>query len=177
MTASINRMVPPMRGRFDRDRLPMPLDYLASIGLEPIERRGTWRTFTCPQHGGRSLRVHTQRGSWACMAGCGSGGDLVSFEQWRSGADFPTAARALGAWVDDPTAPPMPPPTRPAGLSAADALQLLAADAESIAIEACRAAKLGRIEDAVKEHILAAAARILAVVRSRRAAEGGSHAR
>lgn len=169
-------MVPPMRGRFDRDRLPPPLDFMRSIGLEPVERRGTWRTFTCPRHLGKSLRMHTLRGSWACMAGCGSGGDLVSFEQWRTGADFPTAARALGAcWVDDPTAPPMPPP-RPAGLSAADALQLLAADAESIGIEAARAARLGRVEDSVRDHLLAAAGRILAIVRSRRAAEGGGHA-
>ncbi|MCS6810073.1 MAG: hypothetical protein NZ694_02240 [Tepidimonas sp.] len=156
------------RGRFDRERLPDALTYCAEHGIEgPRERRGQWRTFKCPRHGGWSLRINVEASSWCCMAGCGSGGDVLSLHRWLTDDDFVTAARVLGAWVDDPTAPPVRRDRRPAGLSAADALTLLRSDALLIAQEAARACRIGVIETAVKDALLAAAARILRVCDSR----------
>jgi len=156
------------RGRFERERLPDILTYCAERGIEgPRERSGKWRTCKCPKHGGWSLRVNTERGSWACMAGCGSGGDVLSLHQWLTGDNFVTAAQSLGAWVDDPTAPPIRRDRRPARLTAADALALIREDAVMIAQEAARACMVGTIEEAVKTAMLAAAGRILRLSDSR----------
>ena len=158
-------------GHFDREALPHPAEWLERIGIEgPRERRGVWRTYRCPKHGGWSLRVNTESGAFCCMAGCGSGGDLLAFEQWRAGASFIEAARALGAWRDDPSGPLVRTDRRPAGLSASDALALIRRDVESLAIEAARAAKAGEIEPSIRGYLIATAARVLSVIRSREVA-------
>jgi hypothetical protein len=156
-------------GHFDREALPEPMQWLAQVGIEgPRERRGVWRTYFCPKHGGWSLRVNTTTGSWACMSGCGSGGDLIAFEQWRTGASFIEAAKALGCWRDDPSGPLVRTDRRPAGLSASDALSLLRADFELVAIAALRIAR-GRGDERDRRAVLEAAERIRAVLTTREA--------
>jgi len=158
-------------GFFDREALPEPAEWLERVGIEgPRERRGAWRTYRCPKHGGWSLRVNSQTGSWCCMAGCGSGGDLLAFEQWRTGASFIEAARALGAWRDDPSGPLVRIDRRPTGLSASDALVLIRRDVEALAVAAARAARAGVVEPTVRDYLVATAARVLSVIRSREAA-------
>lgn len=89
-------------GRFDRAALPDPVHYFEGEGL-PLTGRGAWRTTACPLHGGSdSLRVNVEAGAWRCMACGATGGDVLAFHQQRHGQDFVDAARALGAWLDDP---------------------------------------------------------------------------
>ena len=50
------------------------------------------------EDGHASLSIHRERGAFRCFA-CGArGGDVLAFEMLRSGANFKSAARALGAW-------------------------------------------------------------------------------
>lgn len=165
-------------GRFDRERLPEPLEYYTgTAGLTFRERRGRWRTTRCEFHNGSdSLRVNVETGAWCCMA-CGvNGGDVLAYHmRWR-GLGFVEAACELGAWTADPHGPLVPLERRPAGLSAADCLALLEADATLVAIEAARAARLGRVEEAVRDAILRAAGRITTVISGRRSAGGAGHA-
>ena len=158
-------------GHFEREALPEPIAYYTEqAGLTFKERRGRWRTARCDFHGGSdSLRINVETGAFCCMACGASGGDALAYHMRLHGMGFIEAARALGAWRDDPSGPLVPVNRRPAGLSASDALALLRADVESIAIEAARAARLGRVEDAVKAHILGCASRVLAVLTTREA--------
>ncbi len=111
---------------FDRTRLPDPTDYYTgTAGLVFRERKGKWRTTACNFHGGRdSMRINTSTGAFCCMAGCGArGGDVLAYHQAEHGQDFTTAAKELGAWIDDGK----PAPSRPTPLPARDALALLTA--------------------------------------------------
>lgn len=85
----------------DRNRLPDPETYYEGEGLR-LTGRGKWRTAPCPFHGGSdSMRVHVDSGAWVCM-NCGvKGGDVLAFERERTGSSFETAARNLGAWIED----------------------------------------------------------------------------
>jgi DNA primase len=151
---------------FERDRLPDPLSYYTdTAGLQFREKRGLWRTAKCPWHGGTSLRINTRSGSWCCMAGCGSGGDVLGFHMALHGLEFVDAARQLGAWVDDPHSAPAR-QFRPAGLSARDALRLVAHDALLVGIEAARAFQLKQVDEAAKVAVVAACARIGTVARA-----------
>lgn len=156
---------PAPRGRFDRGLLPEPESYYcATEGLQFREKRGTWRTTECPWHGGQSLRINLASGAYACM-GCGErGGDVIAFAMNRHGLTFVEAARRLGCWVEDGSAI-APPPTRPAGLSAADALALIAADAELLAIEALRVANGHALDQNARQAIADAARRVLLLAR------------
>lgn len=86
--------------RLQRERLPDPPAYFASIGLALAGKGGAWRSAICPFHDDTapSLRVNVHDGHWRCMACGAKGRDVLAFEQQRTGADFSTAARALGAW-------------------------------------------------------------------------------
>jgi hypothetical protein len=88
------------RQRFDRDRLPDAEGYFRDL-FGPLRfSGGGWAKARCPVHGADrtpSLSVH-QSGAWKCHR-CGeSGGDIVSFEMFRTGADFKQAVQELGAW-------------------------------------------------------------------------------
>lgn len=151
---------------FERDRLPDPLSYYAdTAGLQFREKRGLWRTAKCPWHGGNSLRINSRTGAWCCMAGCGSGGDVLGFHMALHGLEFTEAARQLGAWEHDPKSAPAR-QFRPAGLSARDALRLVGHDALMVGIEVARAFQLGQVDEAAKKSVLAACARIGVVARS-----------
>lgn len=88
-----------MTARFERKRLPDPLGYFQSAGLQLIGR-GRWRSALCPFHDDHSpsLRVNAETGAFRCMA-CGAhGGDVLAFHRARYGLSFAQAARDLGAW-------------------------------------------------------------------------------
>lgn len=120
---------------FDRTRLPEPVGYYESTGLAFKERKGKWRTTACNFHGGTdSLRINTNSGAFVCMAGCGArGGDVLAYHMAQHGLEFVEAAKALGAWIDDGR-----PATqhKPSPLSPRQALEVLAVEANLVAIAA-----------------------------------------
>lgn len=119
-------------GEFIRDRLPDPASFFEGEGLR-LTGRGNWRTAPCPFHGGSdSMRVNVQSGAWVCM-NCGvKGGDVLAFERERTGCSFETAARSLGAWIDDGRKPTMP--VKPRDFSAREALEVVAHELKVIFI-------------------------------------------
>ena len=146
---------------FDRNALPEPLGYYESQGLTFRERKGRWRTTRCDFHqGSDSMRVNTQTGAFVCMA-CGvHGGDVLSYEMQLTGADFVSAAKALGCWTDDgkPTTQNKPTP-----IPARAALQALSFEALLVAMEAARVAKGATPTEADKARVLAASNRIIRI--------------
>ena len=143
---------------FDRERLPDALSYYESVGLTFRERKGKWRTTRCDFHGGSdSMRVNSSTGAFVCMS-CGvHGGDVLSFEMQLTGADFVTAAKALGAWFEDGK-PAIQ--SKPTPISARAALQALSFEALLVAMEAARVAKGAKPTEADKARVLAASNRI-----------------
>ncbi|MDP2769463.1 MAG: CHC2 zinc finger domain-containing protein [Giesbergeria sp.] len=119
---------------FDRRNLPDAVSYYESEGLK-LTSRGKWRTTECKFHGGSdSMRINTDSGAFACMAGCGArGGDVLAYHMAQHGLEFVEAAKALGAWVDDGK-----PVTqhKPAPLTPRQALEVLAVEANLVAIAA-----------------------------------------
>lgn len=88
-----------------RERLPDPAAFYEAEGLKLIGR-GKWRSAICPFHDDTdpSLRINTASGGFCCMS-CGEkGGDVVAYLMQRNAWGFATAARALGAWIDGPSA-------------------------------------------------------------------------
>jgi DNA primase len=104
--------------------MPDPLCYYGGAGIR-LKGRGKWRTAPCPFHGGSdSMRVNVSTGAWVCM-NCGvKGGDVLAFERERTGCSFETAARRLGALVDDGRKPTAPAKSR--DFSAREALEVIA---------------------------------------------------
>lgn len=88
------------RQHFDRDLLPIAEDYFGDL-LGPLRFNGAgWAMAKCPVHGSDrhpSLSVH-RSGAWRCHTCDQSGGDIVSFEMFRTGVDFKQAVQSLGAW-------------------------------------------------------------------------------
>ena len=123
---------------FDRRNLPDAVGYYESEGLK-LTGRGKWRTTECKFHGGSdSMRINTDSGAFACMAGCGArGGDVLAYHMAQHGLEFVEAAKALGAWIDDgrPTTQHKPSP-----LSPRQALEVLAVEANLVAIAAANVA-------------------------------------
>ena len=146
---------------FDRNALPEPLGYYESQGLTFRERKGKWRTTRCDFHqGSDSMRVNTSTGAWICMA-CGvHGGDVLAYEMQLTGADFVTAAKALGCWTDDGK-PAIQ--SKPTPISARAALQALSFEALLVALEAARIAKGAQPTEADKARVLAASNRIIRI--------------
>ena len=146
---------------FNREALPDPLGYYEAQGLTFRERKGKWRTTRCDFHqGSDSLRVNTATGAWVCMS-CGiHGGDVLAYEMQLTGADFVSAAKALGCWTDDgrPTVQSKPTP-----ISARAALQALSFEALLVAVEAARISKGGKPTEADKARVLAASNRIIRI--------------
>lgn len=149
----------------DRDRLPDPVSYYQSRGIQ-VPERGTWFTARCEFHGGSdSMRIKRQTGAYVCMALCGAkGGDVLAYEMANTGAGFVEAARALGAWnagrVDGR---PQAMRNKPLPFLARDGLEVLADEAALVAVAACslsRGASLTRDDLA---RVLKAAGRIRAI--------------
>ena len=149
---------------FDRRNLPDPISYYESEGLK-LTPRGKWRTTECKFHGGSdSMRINTETGAFACMAGCGArGGDVLAFHMATTGDEFIEAAKALGCWVDDGR-----PATqhKPAALSPRQALELLAIEAMLVAVAAGNVAHGVVLSEADRRRVLQSAGRIENIVRA-----------
>lgn len=118
---------------FDRDRLPEPIGYFEGQALK-LSKRGKWRTTECRFHGGSdSMRINTATGAWVCMSCGAKGGDVLAYEMATTGVDFVTAAKALGAWVDDGKPEPR---QKPAPLPPRAALEVLSFEATLAAVAA-----------------------------------------
>ncbi len=111
-------------GEFIRSRLPEPAGYYEGRGLV-LKGHGKWRTTRCEFHGGSdSMRINVVSGAWRCMA-CGeSGGDVLAYAMQRDCIDFVSAARTLGAYVDDGR--PHHGPSQSVRLPARDAMEVAA---------------------------------------------------
>lgn len=118
---------------FDRDRLPEPIEYFEGQALK-LSKRGKWRTTECRFHGGSdSMRINMASGAWVCMSCGAKGGDVLAYEMAATGVDFVTAAKALGAWVDDGKPEPR---QKPAPLPPRAALEVLSFEATLAAVAA-----------------------------------------
>lgn len=142
---------------FDRTRLPDAAGFYEGEGLK-LEGRGKWRTTECRFHGGSdSLRINTDSGAFVCMAGCGAkGGDVLAYRMAAHGEDFIDAAKALGAWIDDGK----PAPHRPMPISPRDAITLMVAESNLVAVAAGNVAHGVELTRADLDRVLAAAGRI-----------------
>ena len=142
---------------FERDRLPDAEGYYTAQALRLIGK-GKWRTTECRFHGGSdSMRINLASGAFVCMAGCGArGGDVLAYHMAEHGTDFQSAAKALGAWVDDgKTSRSTPTP-----LPARDAIQILATEANLVAVAAGNVAHGVALSDDDRARLLMAAGRI-----------------
>ena len=147
---------------FDRRNLPDAVSYYESEGLK-LTSRGKWRTTACQFHGGSdSMRINTETGAFACMAGCGArGGDVLAYHMAQHGLEFVEAAKALGAWIDDgrPTTQHKPSP-----LSPRQALEVLAVEANLVAIAAANVAHGVVLSQVDLSRVLTASGRITRLV-------------
>ena len=147
---------------FDRRNLPDAVGYYESEGLK-LTGRGKWRTTECKFHGGSdSMRINTNSGAFACMAGCGArGGDVLAYHMAQHGLEFVEAANALGAWIDDGR-----PATqhKPSPLSPRQALEVLAVEANLVAIAAANVAHGVVLSQVDLSRVLTASGRITRLV-------------
>ena len=147
---------------FDRRNLPDPISYYESEGLK-LTSRGKWRTTECKFHGGSdSMRINADSGAFACMAGCGArGGDVLAYHMAQHGLEFVEAAKALGAWIDDGK-----PATqhKPTPLSPRQALEVLSAECNLVAIAAGNMAQGVHLTIAERQRLLTASNRITRLV-------------
>jgi len=94
------------RHHFDRALFP-PAEafYTRELGKLSRPYRG-WVRGRCPWHkskSGLSFAVNLDSGGFYCF-GCGAkGGDLIDYVRLRDTVDFKSAAKKLGAWIDDTT--------------------------------------------------------------------------
>jgi len=147
---------------FDRRNLPDAVSYYESEGLK-LTSRGKWRTTECKFHGGSdSMRINTDSGAFACMAGCGAhSGDVLAYHMAQHGLEFVEAAKALGAWIDDGR-----PATqhKPSPLSPRQALEVLAVEANLVAIAAANVAHGVVLSQVDLSRVLTASGRITRLV-------------
>lgn len=147
---------------FDRRNLPEPLTYYEGEGLK-LTARGKWRTTECKFHDGSdSMRINTDSGAFVCMAGCGArGGDVLAYHMQAHGLEFIDAAKALGAWVDDGK-----PATqhKPTPISPRQALEVLAVEANLVAVAAGNVAQGMALSEADRTRVLTASGRITRLV-------------
>lgn len=144
---------------FDRTRLPDALSYYDGQGLTFRERKGKWRTTSCLNCASSdAMRINTDTGAFVCMTGCGArGGDVLAYHQAAHGLGFVDAAKALGAWVDDGKDTTR---TKPTPLPARDALMVLAAEANLVAVAAANVTHGVVLSQIDLTRLLTAAARI-----------------
>ncbi len=146
-----------------KDRLPEPRAYFESMGLT-LGRGNKWVTTRCEFHGGSdSMRINLHSGAFACMAACGArGGDVLAYHRAATGLDFVEAAKALGAWEEDPSHPQHHSP-RPAPFTARQALQVLANDVLYCAVCIGNTAQGIELTDSDRLQFMQATGRILAI--------------
>lgn len=144
---------------FDRTLLPEPAGYYESQGLRLVgPRSARWHTTTCAFHGGSdSMRINTVSGAFCCM-NCGArGGDVLAYEMALNGREFVTAARQLGAWIEDGRRPEG---RRPAPLHPRAALEVLGFESLVVAVAADMLARGGSLSVIDAERVKTCASRI-----------------
>ena len=148
---------------FDRNLLPEPATYFENQGLKLTgPRSAKWKSTRCRFHDGSdSMRVNVASGSWVCMS-CGEkGGDVLAYEIAVTGADFVTAAKAVGAWVEDGR---LHTQQKPTPLSPRAALSVMAFESTLTAIAAGNIARGVSLSDADRGRLMLAAQRISLIV-------------
>ena len=144
---------------FERDRLPDPRSYYEGEGLQ-LSRGNKWVTTACNFHqGSDSMRINLHSGAWVCMACNAKGGDVLAYHMAAYGMEFVEAAKALGCWVEDGAAPP----TKPTPFSPRQALEVLAGEANLIAIAAGNIAQGVVLGEHDRQRVMQAAGRILKI--------------
>ncbi len=144
---------------FERNRLPDPVSYFESQGLQLTgPRSAKWRTTECKFHGGSdSMRVNAATGGFCCM-NCGArGGDVLAYHMATHGLEFVAAAKALGTWVDDgkPNKP-----QRPTALPPRAALEVLSFESTLVAVAAGNLARGVTLSNDDRKRLLLCAGRI-----------------
>ncbi len=144
---------------FERDRLPDPRSYFESEGLK-LGKGKKWVTTACNFHqGSDSMRINLHTGAWVCMA-CGArGGDVLSYHQAAYGMEFVEAAKALDCWVEDGA----PRPAKPTPFTPRQALEVLANEANFVAIAAGNVAHGVTLTQDDRDRLMTAAGRILRI--------------
>ena len=91
---------------FHKEMLPEAQSYFEGRGLPLVGPKSSpWRTTRCEFHGGSdSMRLNVREGFWKCMSCDRKGDSVLSYEMAITGSDFVEAAKALGAWTDNPNA-------------------------------------------------------------------------
>ena len=147
-------------GEFRKELLPDAQSYYEGEGLK-LTGKGPWRTTECQFHGGKTtMRLNLSSGGFCCMS-CGvKGGDVVAYQMLRHEVDFITAAKALGAWIDDgqPHAPQRPKPM-PAG----EALRALAFESMFVGVAARNLSHGCALTEVDLDRLSLAAARIATI--------------
>lgn len=147
-----------------RDRLPDPVAYYEAQGL-PLQRGGKWRSTRCDFHDGSdSMRIKVETGAFRCMNCEARGGDVLAYQMAIHGQDFVAAAKALGAWQDDPRDKHQP-RRRPLPFPARDALEILADEANLVAVAAGNVAHGVVMRGPDLERLMQAAGRIRVIAR------------
>lgn len=112
-------------GELRRELIPDALAYCDRAGLPLIPPKGKWRGTRCDLCGAsKALRINTESNGWCCMACLTKGGDMLALHMRLLNLDFVSAARDLGAYVDDDT--PHRAPVEATTLSARDAMAVIA---------------------------------------------------
>lgn len=144
----------------DKSRKPEPRSYYESEGLWLGKGNG-WVTTTCSFHGGSdSMRINLTSGAFVCMAGCGArGGDVLAYHMATYGMGFVDAAKALGCWVEGGA----PCSAKPTPFTARQALEVLAAESNLVAITAGNIAYGVLLSRKEKDRVLLAANRIATI--------------
>ena len=142
----------------DQSRKPDPHGYFEAEGLK-LSRGKKWVTTGCAFHGGSdSMRINLHSGAFVCMAGCGArGGDVLAYHMAARGQGFIDSAKELGAWIDDGKDSAR---TRPTPLPARDALMVLAAESNLVAVAAANVAHGVVLSQIDLTRLLTAAGRI-----------------
>ena len=144
---------------FERERLPEPQSYFESEGLK-LSKGRKWVTTACNFHqGSDSMRINRHSGAWVCMACNAKGGDVLAYHMAAYGMEFVEAAKALGCWVDDGK----PTPTKPAPFTPRQAVEVLANEANFVAIAAGNVAQGVVLTQDDRDRLMSAAGRILRI--------------
>lgn len=148
---------------FNRDQLPAPAAYFEAQGHKLTgPKSAKWKTTNCTFHGGSdSMRVNIASGGWCCMACNAKGGDVLAHFMAEHGADFITAAKALGAWQDDGQPARA---QRPRQLPAASAIEVLQFEVTLTAVAAGNLAHGVQLTDTDRTRLLLAAKRITGIL-------------
>jgi hypothetical protein len=152
---------------FNRDRLPDPQDYYENTAGMKLVGRGPWRTTRCEFHGGSdSMRINLKTGGFMCMSCLEKGGDVLAYEMLSTGAEFIDAAKALNAWTDDD----LQSTYKPAPVSARTMLEVVAFEAQIVALMGSDLVKGVAISKVDKDRLFEAVNRIT------RISEAANHA-